>query len=225
MTKKNKKFKNCVAFFDFDNTITKIDVLDDMLERFSQDDKWVRLEEEWKSGRIGSRQCLDGQMRGIRISRERLDKYLGTVELDPSFKKLLNFCDTKKIKKVILSDNFDYILKGILKNNGIDGLDIYCNSLKMSKGVLTPEFPYNYQKRGKRGKCAHCKTKNLMANVGADSMPIYIGDGLSDVCPSKKAKLVFAKSTLKRHLDASKTPYVPFDDLNDVYEYLKKEIL
>ena len=218
MKKNDKKIGDCVVFFDFDNTITEIDVLDDMLERFSRDDKWMLLEEEWRLGKIGSRECLDGQMRGIRLARKRLDKYLTTIKLDPYFRKILELCDSKNIKTVILSDNFEYILKGILKNNGIDGMDVYCNSLKMFEDTMIPEFPYTDKKCG---GCAHCKSKNMLANVAAGFMSIYIGDGLSDLCPSRKADLVFAKSSLKERLEAEKISHVPFDDMGDIYEYLK----
>jgi len=220
MKKKYKKPDGRVVFFDFDNTITTIDVLDDMLERFSRDDRWVRIEDEWKRGRIGSRECLDGQMRGIRITRGRLDKYLTTIKLDPAFKKLLRLCDARNMKAIILSDNFEYILKGILRNNGISGLDVYCNSLEISGDSLIPGFPYTDRKCG---GCAHCKTKNMLANVGRGSRSIYIGDGLSDLCPSRKADLVFAKSTLKERLSSEGVPHVPFNDMRDIYKYLSTE--
>ncbi len=215
------KLKKCAVFFDFDNTITKIDVLDDMLARFSRDDKWLELEDKWSHGKIGSRQCLDGQMRGISISRPRLDKYLKTIKIDGAFKKIVRLCDSKGIKTTILSDNFEYILKGILKHNGISGIDVYCNALKISGDDLTPAFPYSDDKPN---GCAHCKTKNMLANVDPGYTSIYIGDGLSDLCPSKKAGLVFAKSTLKKRLKKDKVPCVPFNDLSDVYEYLKRRL-
>lgn len=215
------KLDKCVVFFDFDNTITKVDVLDDMLERFSRDDKWLDLEEKWKRGEIGSRQCLDGQMRGISISRQRLDEYLKTIEIDSSFKKILELCGAKGIKTVILSDNFEYILKGILKHNGIEDIDVYCNSLEISGEDLTPDFPYRDEKPN---GCAHCKTKNMLANLDPGYASVYIGDGLSDLCPSRKAELVFAKSTLKERLEKDNIPCVPFGDLGDVYEYLKRRL-
>ncbi len=168
---------------------------------------------------IGSRQCLDGQVRGINITKKELDKYLTTIKLDPSFKKILKFCELRNIKKVILSDNFKYIISKILENNGIFGLDIYCNSMEIEDGKLVPAFPY----AGKScGNCAHCKTGNLTANLGEGSIAIYVGDGLSDLCPSKKADLVFAKSTLKKRLGSEKIPHVPINELKDVYEYLER---
>jgi len=39
---------NCRVFFDFDNTMTTSDVLDDVIRRFSINDKWIALENVWK---------------------------------------------------------------------------------------------------------------------------------------------------------------------------------
>ena len=88
------------VFFDFDNTITAFDVIDDMLIRFSKDDKWLDLEKQWKAKRIGSRKCLDGQVRGIRVSKDKLDKYLTKVEIDPYFKRLLKLLRARKIRTI-----------------------------------------------------------------------------------------------------------------------------
>ena len=61
MAKKTNN-NNHVVFLDFDNTITSYDVFDNMLERFAKSQGWVALEKNWKEGRIGSRECLAGQM-------------------------------------------------------------------------------------------------------------------------------------------------------------------
>jgi len=208
-------------FLDFDNTITTFDILDDMMERFSADDKWVELEDRWRAGKIGSRLCLDGQIKGIRIKKKRLDKYLKTIRLDPAFKKLIRFCDSKGIKTVILSDDFDYILKSVLRNNGIRGLEFYCNALKLSGDRLVPSFPFlNKDCR----KCAHCKKTNLVANLGKGSIVAYVGDGLSDVCPSKRADVVFAKGSLEKYCKKEKMEHISISGLNDVYKYFQRRI-
>ncbi len=206
------------VFFDFDNTITKFDVLDDMLERFSGDDTWIALEKKWKAGAIGSRLCLDGQIRGIRITKRGLDQYLKTVPLDPSFRKLARFLRSKKVRAVILSDDFDYILSRVLKHNGIRGVDFFCNRLKVSGGALTPSFPFlNKDCR----KCAHCKKSNLIANIGKGTTTAYAGDGLSDVCPSKNVDIVFAKGNLRKYCRREKIKYIPIKNLKDVHAYFK----
>ena len=218
-TVKPKKAKKRVVFFDFDNTITMGDVLDDMLVRYSINLKWQELEKKWKDGEIGSRKCLEGQIKNIRITKRELDNYLAGVKIDPYFKVLLQYLRSKKIKTLILSDNFDYILKKILKNNKISGQTVYANRVNFDNDRLQPCFPYT---NSKCGDCAHCKKTTVLANSGRDSLSIYIGDGQSDICAARDANVVFAKDSLREHFQKENLPHVPISGLKDVYKYLKE---
>ena len=212
--------KKRIVFFDFDNTITVSDVFDDVVARFSGDDGWKLLEERWKRNEIGSRECLKGQVEGIRVARKELDRYLATIKLDPYFKKLAELLDSKKLRTVILSDNFDYILNTVLKAHGLDkAFEVYCNSIKFEGDRMVPSFPFtNYE----CGNCAHCKKTSLGRIASAGEMTFYIGDGLSDRCVSKHADTVFAKADLKDYLKKEGIRYIPFEDLKDVYEHFKE---
>ncbi len=42
---------------DFDGTISLEDVIDALLEKYGQPG-WQQLEDQWKSGKIGSRECM-----------------------------------------------------------------------------------------------------------------------------------------------------------------------
>ncbi len=190
-----------------------------MLPRFSQDDLWVKLEKDWQRGKIGSHTCLEGQVNGISITKQALDKYLFGIKLDPYFKKIVQSLSAYQVKVIVLSDNFDYILKRILGFNSIQNLKIYSNKLKFSKDRLVPYFPY----RSKKCQvCAHCKTKNLLANVSPDSIIVYIGDGRSDICPSQYADLVFAKDDLLKYFQVKKLTCFSYESLKDVYTYFKR---
>jgi 2,3-diketo-5-methylthio-1-phosphopentane phosphatase len=214
--------RHYVAFFDFDNTITRYDILDDIIARFSPTDEWEWLERRWVAGKIGSRECLDGQMRGVRISKKRLSRYLSKIKIDPAFKKILKLCDSKKIDRFILSDNFRYIVKGILQANGIHGMRIYCNKLRFSGDRIVPRFPFL---NARCHKCAHCKKSNLVAKAGKSAITIYVGDGLSDICPAKRADIVFAKGRLEKYFRKKGMEYVPFKRLSEVYNHLKRSVL
>jgi len=217
----NINTKKCIVFFDFDNTIATCDVFDNMLLLFSRDDRWIEFEKRWRSGRIGSKTCLEGQLRGMDLTQETLDGYLPKIKLDPYFKQIHRFLAAKRIKMVILSDNFDYILKKVLAHNGMRGLKIYANKLKFLRGRPVTDFPF---KNKECQVCAHCKTKNLLANSSNDSIIIYIGDGASDVCPAKHGHLVFAKDSLLRHFQDSKLNCVAFHNLKDIYLYLQRNL-
>ena len=93
-------------FFDFDNTITLTDILDNVIENFSVDKKWMGYEVLWKKEKIGSKECLEGQLASVNVAKADLCRYLSKVKLDPGFKKLLRFIRNKGIKPVILSDTF-----------------------------------------------------------------------------------------------------------------------
>ncbi|MDO8489294.1 MAG: MtnX-like HAD-IB family phosphatase [Candidatus Omnitrophota bacterium] len=213
--------KKCIVFFDFDNTIATCDVFDNMLLLFSKDDRWVELEKRWKSGRIGSKTCLEGQLRGMDLNKGSLDAYLSKIKLDPYFKPIYKLLQAKKIKSFILSDNYDYVLNKILKINKINNLKVYANKLKFSQNKVVTDYPF---KDKDCQICAHCKTKNLLAKASKGATIIYVGDGESDACPAKYAHVVFAKDHLLRHLKESKLDYMAFNNLKDVLIYLKRKL-
>jgi 2,3-diketo-5-methylthio-1-phosphopentane phosphatase len=212
----------CVVFFDFDNTISTCDVFDNMLPKFSRDDLWIELEKQWQGGKIGSKTCLEGQIEGMTLTKAALDKYLAGIKLDSYFKRLVKLLSSKKIKTIVLSDNFDYILQRILNHNhGVKRLKVYSNKLHFGKYRLKPHFPY----RSKNCQvCAHCKTKNLLENVNKDSIIIYVGDGRSDICPAQYADIVFAKDDLLKHYKDIKSTCFAYKSLKDVYNYFKRSL-
>lgn len=217
MEKKNGK--NLAVFFDFDNTITTVDIIDDMLERFSKDDEWKKLEEKWQREEIGSKECLKGQVERMRIDKRSLDKYLSGVKIDPYFKKLIAFLRSRDIPILIVSDNFDYMLKTILRKNGISGLEVYCNKAEMAGDRLKLNFPFS---NDECGDCANCKKTQIDKRREKGRTTVYIGDGRSDVCASRASDIVFAKGYLQELFKKEGLPHVAIDGLKDVYDYFKR---
>src|SRR6516225_4218191 len=66
---------------DFDGTIAPDDPTDRLLERFA-DPLWRVIEEQWQSGLISSRQCMQRQVDLLRVSPEALDAAIGTIRID-----------------------------------------------------------------------------------------------------------------------------------------------
>ena len=216
---KKSKFPKYSVFIDFDNTITPFDVLDDIVKCFSINKNWVALEKKWKNGKIGSQECLEGQLNLVRISKNALLKYLAKIKIDPCFYELLDVLKKNRINPVILSDNFSFIINHILKNNNIRGIKLYANKIRFSKERLIASFPH---KNIACFRCAHCKTNNLLKNKSRDKI-IYIGDGLSDICPSKYADIIFAKGTLLKNLKNTKKRCIAIKNLGNVSRYLRRE--
>lgn len=219
MYKKENTLSGCAVFFDFDNTITHFDVLDNIVEIFSIDKKWVAFENAWKKGRIGSKACLSGQLKSVRIDKKGLTDYLSKIKVDPYFKKIIKLLKKRGMPPVIVSDSFSLFLKSILKNNGINGLKIYSNRIRLDGNRLIPSFPHQHKDCA---ICGNCKKKHLSKNGAKDKILIYVGDGLSDLCPAKNSDIVFAKGNLKKYLTKEGKPFLPFDSLKDVYNFMRR---
>ncbi|MDD4954815.1 MAG: MtnX-like HAD-IB family phosphatase [Candidatus Omnitrophica bacterium] len=219
--KNHKKItlSNCVVLFDFDNTITPFDVIDDIVEKFSINEKWRKIEEDWKNGKIGSKECLKNQFNEVRIKKDEFSGYLSKIKIDQAFSKILALLKHSKASVAIASDSCSFIIESILKNNGISGVKIYSNRLKFKKDRIILDFPH-FNKNC--SKCANCKKSHLQKAGGSDKIFIYIGDGLSDICAAGCADIVFAKASLLEHFKKEKKKYIEFDTLSVVYNYLKE---
>jgi len=213
------KLSDCRIFFDFDNTITSFDVLDAIIKKFSINSDWKKAEKLWKAGHIGSRECLKRQFALIRVTRPELEKYISRVKILSNFDKLIVFLEKKGLKPVILSDSFSFIIKAILRSNGIKGVKIYSNDLKFQGNRVIPYFPYANMKCG---KCGHCKNKQLKKILLRDKILMYVGDGRSDVCPAQEADIVFAKGYLLDFFKKKKKLCIAFRDIEDVFNYFRR---
>jgi len=98
------------------------------------------------------------------------------------------------------------------------GLKVYANALKFRGGRLIPSFPFT---GGRCDYCAHCKKETLRTKTPRDFMAVYIGDGLSDVYPSRYADIVFAKDSLLEYYKADRLSCIPYKSLKDVYSFFK----
>lgn len=218
MTPGLKISKPPMVFLDFDNTITSLDVLDAVIGRFSVDQKWMIHEEAWKEGKIGSRQCLEAQLRSVRVSRAELEDYVKQIPLDPFALKLFRILHRRHIPFMIVSDSFTVIIRTILRHHGILNAKVFANHMSFKKDRLIPSFPY-HSKHCRRG-CAHCKKVHVREHK--NKTRIYVGDGLSDVCPAIEADIVFAKDSLASHLESERKFHTPFCDLGDICEFFER---
>ncbi len=205
-----------IVFFDFDNTITPFDILDEIIKQFAVGNKWGEIQKKWEAGEMNTLDCLKTQMASVRITKKELFQYLSEIKIDPIFSELLIFLKKKKVPAVIVSDNFDLIIRRILLNNGLSKtIKVYSNKLKLRGNRLITEFPYTNLNCP---QCAHCKKTQLLKHGG--KFIIYAGDGLSDICPSKHADLVFAKARLLNYLRRNKKPCIKFRTMGDIYSHL-----
>jgi 2,3-diketo-5-methylthio-1-phosphopentane phosphatase len=208
-----------ILFFDFDNTLTDGDVLDQVIEKFSPDEKWRDWENAWENGRLSARDCLRLQIENLRVSQDELFAYLSQVRIDPAFAAIVGWAEARGLGVNIVSDSFQPMIHHILTNNGIDVVPVFSNDLGFSGDRLIPSFPF-YDPACARS--ANAKARHLA--LYRNHRIIFAGDGHSDLDAALAADVVFAKSTLARELGAIPVAFRPFETLEPVLTYLRTEV-
>jgi 2,3-diketo-5-methylthio-1-phosphopentane phosphatase len=207
----------CSVLVDFDGTIAPTDTTDLLLERFAAP-AWRVIEEEWQSGRIGSRECLVRQIDLVRATPAEIDAFLAGIEIDAGFPGFVSLCRRLGASISVLSDGLDYSVATILKRYGLK-LPFYANHLQwLGEDRWRLTFPHA------RSDClslsGNCKCS--LAEVAASQVRIVVGDGRSDFCLAQRADLVLAKGALLAHCRASGLPHQPFNSFADATEFLAR---
>jgi 2,3-diketo-5-methylthio-1-phosphopentane phosphatase len=201
---------------DFDNTITSGDVLDLVIERYSATDRWRQWETAWRNDRISTHECLAHQIGDLRVTLDELIRFTDEIRIDDAFAPLLSWAGANDIETSIASDNFDVVIEAMLRRRGLPDVPIYANRLTFSGDRPRAHFPF---RDPTCDRCANCKAQHLRRIAGRTR--VFVGDGLSDICPAKAADVVFAKDSLAAYLDSVSRPYLAFRSLADVLESLQ----
>ena len=205
-------------FFDFDNTLTQGDVLDELIERHSPNEAWRDWENAWQRGRLPARECLRLQVENMRVTREALLADVARVRIDPVFVDIVDWARLHGVAVRIVSDSFLPLIERILGANGINGIPVFANDLRFAPGGrLIASFPYH----DPLSACsANAKARHLEPQRAGHRI-IFAGDGHSDLDAALVADIVFAKSTLANELDARGAAFYPFDTLEPVLAFLE----
>ena len=209
-----------IVFLDFDGTITQLDATDAILEAYA-DPRWLRIEEEWKAGRIGSRDCLTAQMALVSATAQEIDRLLDGIDVDAGLVTLLVTCSARDVPVHVISDGFDYCINRILARPSLN-LAPYLAGVQIVSSHLTPRgrtWEAGFGERCVHG-CGTCKPA-AMARLNTTGAPtVFVCDGLSDKHAAAVADLVFAKDSLAAYCTDHGIAYSGYTNLAAVAESL-----
>ncbi len=211
------------VWVDFDGTITRKDVLDELILSYAADDSWKAIELEWQSGQIGSFDCLRREFDLVRVRPPQLTRFLENIPVDPGAGALFTFLRGQGVPAMILSDGVEMFIRKIMGRIGESGIPIRSNRIEHTADRLALSCPYRQaecESRAAHCKCTSANELSVPDGSGSRRKWAYVGDGRSDLCPARKCDLVFAKGTLARLLTEEGRSFVPFDTLNDVVRTL-----
>ena len=206
------------VWIDFDRTITRRDVLDDLIEKYAVDQSWQEVERLWQAGKIGSRECLGREFALIRIDDATLDRFLDQIGIDPGFVPLVQLLAQHRVPLSVVSDGIDWFIDRVLRRAGVADIPVRANTL--SREGLTMALLCPHHDPSCATAAAHCKCSSIRVLGAHQRRSIYIGDGRSDLCPARTCDVVFAKLTLAELLTAEGRPFIGYTTLNDVADTL-----
>lgn len=203
------------VFVDFDGTITRQDIGEEMFLKFGDPKKAYEIIKVWMNDEISSTKMWELLCKTVKgFDQKVFAEFLESMELDPAFKLFLDYCKTNDIEVTVLSDGMDIYIDPVLKREGLDHLRVFTNKISIDENNnLIPSFPFTDEECK---DCANCKRNHVITYSADDDYSIYIGDGLSDKCAAQFCDFIFAKSSLLKYCEKNRISYFPFRNFNDV---------
>ena len=208
----DKQFK---IFLDFDGTITKNDVGEEIFRKFLDENIVKKIVDDLLTDKISSRECWESLCESALITDNiEFDNFILSQEIEPTLNHFVDYCENNRFQLFVLSDGFDYYIEIILKRENLSHLKVFGNKLILNhEGKLMPSFPYyNADCRSS----ANCKRNHIIENSGEDDYTVFIGDGNSDNDAIQYVDFIFAKDDLLKYCEVQRITYFPFKNFNDV---------
>jgi 2,3-diketo-5-methylthio-1-phosphopentane phosphatase len=213
-------------FIDFDGTITKVDVGDELFEKFGGVICKSHVS-DYRQGLISAVECFRMESEACgELKIELLDDFIAKQEIDGTINNFLQFCEENNFRCYIVSDGMDYYIERILVKNGVRKISYFSNHLELiptdlgGTATICPTFPFTDDECD---RCACCKRNIMLTHSADDDVIVYIGEGYSDRCPVRYADIVFAKDELLQYCRKEKIPHSEYNSFYDVLRKLKEK--
>jgi 2-hydroxy-3-keto-5-methylthiopentenyl-1-phosphate phosphatase len=191
---------------DFDGTIATVDTTDALLERFALPE-WHAIEDEWKAGAIGSRECMVRQVDLIRATPAEMDAFIDNLEIDPGVPAFFAYARSRGLEISVVSDGLDRTVNAVLSRFGITAVTRANHLEHLGDDRWRLSFPNTRADcKAFSGNCK-CATPDAVSAA----LRIVVGDGRSDFCVAEHADFVLAKSKLVAHAQSRDLPHAAFE--------------
>jgi|WetSurMetagenome_2_1015567.scaffolds.fasta_scaffold45918_4 2-hydroxy-3-keto-5-methylthiopentenyl-1-phosphate phosphatase len=210
------------AFVDFDGTIARNDVGNDLFRRFGGErcDALVRA---YREERLSAVECFRAEAEAVgTVAQADFWKCVDDQPIDPEFPRFVRFCREHQIALTVVSDGLDLYIRRILAAHGLHDLPVVANHARLAQagdGVrMVLEFPHT---NAECARCASCKRNAMLTATGEDELIVYVGEGYSDRCPARYADLVFARDALQTYCQQENISYILYRTFGEVIDGLE----
>jgi HAD superfamily phosphoserine phosphatase-like hydrolase len=202
-----------VVLIDFDGTIARADVSDEVMYRFVDREAWAPLEAAYLRGDIGSRTLLTRQAALLRGHMAEVAAIGETEELDPSFIPFVATMRERGVPIEVVSDGFGFFVRPALARMGLADLPVFTARTTFADGTARIDFPDGHPTCR---VCGTCKRERILRHQAAGSFVAFVGDGFSDLYAAGHADRVYAKDHLAELCAGQGWPYRPWASFADI---------
>jgi 2-hydroxy-3-keto-5-methylthiopentenyl-1-phosphate phosphatase len=203
---------------DFDGTLTEEDVSFALLDAFADGD-WRKLYESYRQSKMSVGDFNTKAFAMVKASRdELLEVAHEQVKLRPGLRNLVNYCQGRGLRFLVVSNGLDFYIKDILEDVGLGNVEVHAATTSFKPGGLEVQYIGPDGTPLKKG-FKEAYTKLFLAQ---GYQVICLGNGPSDYSPAALSQHVFARDGLLDICKEKKLNCQPFEDLNDVVKGLEK---
>jgi len=202
-----------VVLFDFDGTIARLDVSDEVMRRHALLDEWAPLEAAYLSGAIGSRTLLTEQAALLHGDPGPIAGMAASAELDPGFRPFVDELRALGVAVEVISDGFGFFVRPSLERLGLGDLPVFTARTTFRADSVAIAFPDGHPACL---VCGTCKRERILVHQRAGRYTVFVGDGFSDLYAAGHADLVFAKDHLEAICADRGWPYRPWSTFADI---------
>jgi 2,3-diketo-5-methylthio-1-phosphopentane phosphatase len=202
---------------DFDGTITPTQVLNTIYEKFAAP-SYKQTLARWDKGEISTMEEVETVFKTVTSSRQDIEVYLDTVELDPGFIALRQYCSDHGYLFAILSDGFCWYIDYILNKHNVNGTKVYASDIHFEENGFRFSYPWYDPSTPMRSTSKPTVVRDYQRR---GYKVVFIGDGLSDQEVLGVADVVYAKDVLLKYAFEVGELVVQFEELVEVVEDLK----
>ena len=204
---------------DFDETAAQENIAHLVLDRFG-DGQWRALQQQFQDGTIRAKDYFEWPFTNINASREEMRSHVRAMgHLRHGFVELAHYCRDRAIELAIVTHGLDFYVEALLEQAGLEWLTTYAVQAHFTDDGIQYEYRHTREGCEEYGNCKCSIVDYYKAN---GNQVFYIGDGISDLCPARRANLVFARSRLLEECQKWGLPHVELRDCTDVIAELEQ---
>ena len=173
--------------------------------------------ERWRRGEISTMEEIELIFRTVKATRQDMETFLRTVELDPGFKSLVNYCNNQDTPFAVISDGLRWYIDYILDFHEVGIPDVYAGDISFTSDGFHFDFPWYDPAYPLRSTAKPLIVKDYQRQGYS---VIFIGDGLTDVEAAEVADVIYAKDVLLYEAGERGIQAQQFENMHDIYREL-----